>query len=61
VHVYAEVDGVIVGQHTSGMLRSTDGAARFLCARHGCERWNGPYASAQVALASFRDHRRTVR
>jgi hypothetical protein len=60
VHVFAEADGTIMGEHTSGMVRFTNGAGRFLCTRATCERWNGPYPSAQVALASFRDHRRTV-
>ena len=45
------------GDHETAMLRFEDPEGwGHLCTTKGCERWNGPYDSGQLALASFRGH-----
>lgn len=44
--------------HTTGVIRRDDnGEFRFLCPAGDCERWNGPYATAALAIVSWRSHK----
>jgi hypothetical protein len=59
VHLMAEVDGMEIGEHTSAMLRRGDViGGQFLCTAPGCERWSDLFVSLQLAVASFRSHRK---
>lgn len=45
------------GLHMSGVLRlDDDGRFKWLCPAADCERWNGPYDTPQLAIASWRGH-----
>jgi hypothetical protein len=51
-------------EHSTALVRCEErsgGGYRWLCTEHGCERWNGPFVSAQLAIASWVSHRDAVR
>jgi hypothetical protein len=41
---------------TGIVRRDDDGQFKYLCPAHDCERWNGPYGTAQVAIVSWLAH-----
>jgi hypothetical protein len=59
VHLMAEVDGMEIGEHTSAMLRKGETiGGHFLCTAPECQRWSDLFVTLQLAVASFRSHRK---
>lgn len=50
-------------EHGAAMIRRDGNGAgyRWLCTSKRCARWNGPFVSAQLAIASWASHRDAVR
>ena len=51
----------IVSLHLTAVIRRVGlGQFEFQCRADGCSRWNGPYPTAQSAIASWRQHKPPV-
>jgi hypothetical protein len=58
--VVISVEGfdALPGLHMSAVVKRTEGGEfKFLCPAGDCQRWNGPYGTAQLAIASWRAHK----
>ena len=56
--VHLSIDGEATDGHHAMLLRYFAYGAfwRWMCPAPACSRWNGPYDSGQLALASWRSH-----